>query len=34
LSIARTVARDHGGDVRLVNRPAGGLRATIVLPAA
>jgi len=34
LSIARTIARDHGGDVILANRPAGGLRATIVLPAA
>ena len=34
LSIVRTIARDHGGDVLLVNRPAGGLRATIVLPAA
>jgi len=34
LSIARTIARDHGGDVTLANRPAGGLRATIVLPAA
>lgn len=33
LSIARTVARDHGGDVTLANRPGGGLRATIVLPA-
>ena len=32
LSIARTVARDHGGDVLLVNRPGGGLRATIRLP--
>jgi signal transduction histidine kinase len=34
LSIARTVARDHGGDIALANRPGGGLRATIILPAA
>jgi signal transduction histidine kinase len=34
LSIARTIARDHGGDIALANRPTGGLRATIVLPAA
>ena len=33
LAIARTVARSHGGDVRLVNRPEGGLRATLALPA-
>ncbi len=32
LAIARTVARAHGGDVRLANRPGGGLRATRVLP--
>jgi hypothetical protein len=32
LSIARTVARDHGGDILLANRPDGGLRATIRLP--
>ena len=32
LSIARTVARDHGGDILLANRPEGGLRATIRLP--
>jgi signal transduction histidine kinase len=34
LAIARTIVRGHGGDVRLVNRPRGGLRATLVLPAA
>jgi signal transduction histidine kinase len=34
LSIVRTIARDHGGDIILANRPAGGLRATVVLPAA
>jgi signal transduction histidine kinase len=33
LSIARTVAREHGGDVRLTNRDGGGLRAVIELPA-
>jgi signal transduction histidine kinase len=33
LSIARTVAREHGGDVTLRNRDNGGLRASIELPA-
>jgi signal transduction histidine kinase len=33
LTIARMVARSHGGDVRLANRPGGGLRATLTLPA-
>jgi signal transduction histidine kinase len=33
LSIARTVAREHGGDVTLRNRDSGGLRASIELPA-
>jgi signal transduction histidine kinase len=33
LSIARTVAREHGGDVRLKNRETGGLRVSIELPA-
>jgi signal transduction histidine kinase len=32
LSIARTCVRAHGGEVTLVNRPEGGLRATIQLP--
>ena len=32
LSIARTVARDHGGDILLANRAGGGLRATVRLP--
>ncbi|WP_340117463.1 ATP-binding protein [Pelagibius sp. 7325] len=32
LSIARTMARSHGGDIVLVNRQAGGLRAVIRLP--
>ena len=34
LTIARSVARSHGGDVILTNRPAGGLHAEIVLPFA
>jgi signal transduction histidine kinase len=33
LSIARTVAREHGGDVTLRNRDGGGLSALIELPA-
>ena len=33
LSVARTIIRGHGGDISLANRPGGGLRATIVLPA-
>lgn len=32
LSIARSVARGHGGDIRLRNRPEGGLDAIITLP--
>lgn len=32
LSIARTIARSHGGDVVLTNRKEGGLRAVIELP--
>jgi signal transduction histidine kinase len=32
LAIARDTARLHGGDLRLENRPGGGLRATLVLP--
>jgi len=34
LTIARTVARAHGGEVVLTNRGEGGLRAEIVLPLA
>jgi signal transduction histidine kinase len=34
LAVARTVFRAHGGDVRLENRPEGGLRATVTLPRA
>jgi signal transduction histidine kinase len=33
LAIARTIARAHGGDVTLANRPSGGLRASLRLPA-
>lgn len=32
LSIARWIARGHGGDVVLINRAGGGLRATLTLP--
>ncbi len=32
LAIARTIARAHGGDVRLANRPEGGLVAILTLP--
>jgi signal transduction histidine kinase len=34
LSVARAVARGHGGDVVLRNRAAGGLRARVCLPIA
>ena len=33
LSITRTIIRSHGGDITLSNRPEGGLKATITLPA-
>ena len=32
LAIARSILRGHGGEVRLENRPGGGLRATASLP--
>jgi two-component system OmpR family sensor kinase len=32
LAVARTIARAHGGDVVLENRPEGGLRAIVRLP--
>jgi len=32
LSVVRTVAHLHGGEILLVNRPEGGLRATLILP--
>lgn len=34
LTVARTVARAHGGDVTLANRAEGGIRATMRLPLA
>ncbi|MFG1379656.1 ATP-binding protein [Xanthobacter autotrophicus] len=34
LPIARAILRAHGGEVSLSNRPEGGLRATVRLPAA
>ena len=33
LTLARAIARDHGGDIILKNRENGGLRATLLLPA-
>jgi signal transduction histidine kinase len=33
LAIAQSIVQSHGGTLRLTNGPAGGLRATIVLPA-
>jgi signal transduction histidine kinase len=33
LSIARNIIRAHGGDILLQSLPAGGLRATVTLPA-
>jgi signal transduction histidine kinase len=32
LSVARSIARAHGGDVALENRPQGGLTARVTLP--
>jgi signal transduction histidine kinase len=32
LSVARSIARAHGGDVTLINRPLGGLTARVTLP--
>ena len=32
LAVARSIARAHGGDVVLENRPGGGLRALVRLP--
>jgi signal transduction histidine kinase len=34
LAIARSIVRNHGGDIALKNRPEGGLRVTIILPGA
>jgi signal transduction histidine kinase len=33
LTIARNILRAHGGEVRLICRPGGGLRAAVTLPA-
>lgn len=33
LATARAVVREHGGELRLSNRPGGGLRATVRLPS-
>ena len=33
LAVVRSLARAHGGDVILINRPQGGLRASVRLPA-
>lgn len=32
LAIARTIARSHGGDIQLRNRPEGGLEAILTIP--
>jgi signal transduction histidine kinase len=32
LAIARSIVRQHGGDITLSNRPEGGLRTTVWLP--
>jgi signal transduction histidine kinase len=34
LAIARAIVRGHGGDIRLENRPEGGLKASILIPLA
>ncbi len=34
LAIARTIARDHGGEIALGPRPGGGLEAIVTLPLA
>ncbi len=34
LAVVRAIARGHGGEVTLQNRPEGGLRARVCLPLA
>ena len=34
LAIARSIVRGHGGDIRLANRPQGGLAVAVTLPLA
>lgn len=34
LAIARSIAQAHGGDIKLANRPRGGLEAVLTLPRA
>jgi K+-sensing histidine kinase KdpD len=33
LSIAQAIVEDHGGELRLSNRAAGGLKVELALPA-
>jgi signal transduction histidine kinase len=33
LAVSRTIAREHGGDVKLSNRTPAGLRARLELPS-
>jgi signal transduction histidine kinase len=33
LAVSRTIAREHGGDVKLCNRMPTGLRARLELPS-
>jgi signal transduction histidine kinase len=33
LAVSRTIAREHGGDVKISNRPSSGLRARLELPS-
>ncbi|HMO43350.1 MAG TPA: hypothetical protein PKB04_08510, partial [Phenylobacterium sp.] len=33
LAVVRSIARSHDGDAVMINRPEGGLRARVMLPA-